>query len=289
MYYGAIEAGGTKFVCAVSDEKLNIIERVSIKTTTPKNTFSEVFDFFDKFSIKSIGVGSFGPIDLNKGSKTYGFITSTPKVGWENFDFLGTLKQRYNIPIAWTTDVNAAGYGEYKLGAAKDSKSSVYITVGTGIGGSAIINGEIVEGYNHPEMGHIIVKKHSDDEFEGICPNHKDCLEGLASGTAIGERMSKKAYELNRDEPMWEMEAYYLAQAIYTYTLILSPEVIILGGGVMKQTHLMGKIEKYLDELLADYIAIPEFENYVTSPELEDDSGIVGCLLLAKEVITNKN
>lgn len=287
MHVGAIEAGGTKFVCAVADNELNIIEKISIKTSTPEKTFSELFNFFDNYSLKSIGVGSFGPIDINKKSNTYGFITNTPKKEWRNFDFVGTLKERYAIPIAWTTDVNAAGYVEYKLGAAKENNSSIYITVGTGIGGGIIINDKIHEGYSHPEMGHVIVKKHPNDDFKGICPNHKDCLEGLASGTAIEKRMSLKAYELSEEDDFWEIEAYYLAQAIYNYTLVVSPEKIILGGGVMKQNHLFSKIKIHLESLVANYIKLPKFEEYITAPKLKDDAGIMGCLLLAEEAYQN--
>ena len=149
---GAIEAGGTKFVCAVSDHDLNILEKVTIPTTTPEETFKEVFQFFDAFELSALGIGSFGPIDVNKESATYGQITSTPKILWRDTDFLGVFKERYNIPIGWNTDVNAAALGEVTLGAAKDKESCVYITVGTGVGGGAVINGEPLTGYGLPEM-----------------------------------------------------------------------------------------------------------------------------------------
>lgn len=281
--YGAIEAGGTKFVCAVSDEKLNIVERVSVKTTVPGETMDLVFKFFDKFELKSIGVGSFGPIDVNKKSKTYGYITNTPKKGWANYDFVGAIKAKYNIPVGWTTDVNAAALGELKKGAAANLDSCLYLTVGTGIGGGAVVNGKLLEGYGHPEMGHILVRKHKDDTYEGNCPFHNTCLEGVAAGPAIEARWGKKAYELADKNEVWEMEAYYIAQGLMTYTLTLSPERIVLGGGVMKQVQLFPLIRKELEKLMANYVSMPNLDEYIVPPALGDNAGITGCLLLAME------
>lgn len=283
MWIGAIEAGGTKFVCAVSDENLQIEKRVTIPTTTPEETMQAVFDFFAPYELKAIGVGSFGPIDVNKSSDTYGYITSTPKVGWENYPFLATLKQVYPIPIAWTTDVNAAAYGELKAGAAKGKHSCLYITVGTGIGGGVISHNQIIQGFGHPELGHILVRRHPKDSYLGHCPYHHDCLEGLAAGPAIEQRFGQKAQDLPKDHLAWEIEAYYLAQAIMSYTLILSPEIIILGGGVMKQTQLYPLIYQQFKELLQDYVTTPELDRYIVACELEDNAGITGCLLLGKE------
>ncbi|KHD36265.1 fructokinase [Clostridium acetobutylicum] len=283
MMYGAIEAGGTKFVCAVSDENLNIIERESIKTTIPEETMTLVFKFFDKFELEAIGIGSFGPIDVNKKSKTYGYITNTPKQGWANYDFVGAVKNRYNIPIGWTTDVNAAALGELKKGAAVNLESCVYLTVGTGIGGGAVVKGKLLEGYGHPEMGHILVRRHEKDTYEGKCPFHKDCLEGMAAGPAIEARWGKKAYDLTDKNEVWEMEAYYIAQGLMTYTLTLSPERIVLGGGVMKQLQLFPLIRKHLEKLMANYVAMPNLEEYIVPPALKDNAGITGCLLLAMD------
>lgn len=279
---GAIEAGGTKFVLAVSDNDLEHVEKLSIPTTTPEETFEKVFEFFDNYTLEAIGVGSFGPIDVNKQSSTYGYITSTPKLAWQDVDFLGKLKARYNVPVAWTTDVNAAAYGELKKGAAVDKESCLYLTVGTGIGGGAVVNGEPLEGYGHPEMGHILVRMHKGDSFEGACPYHGNCLEGLAAGPAIEKRYNKKAQYLTDREDVWEIEAYYLAQALMSYTLTLSPEKIILGGGVMKQTQLFPLIRKEFKRLINEYVATPDLEEYIVSPKLGDDAGITGCLLLAQ-------
>ena len=281
--FGAIEAGGTKFVCAVSDENFTIKERVSIPTTTPEETMTEVFSFFDQYELTAIGIGSFGPIDVNKESDTYGYITSTPKAAWKFYDFLGSVKNRYSVPIGWTTDVNAAALGEIKLGAAKGLKSCVYLTVGTGIGGGAVINGELLEGYGHPEMGHIPVRLHPNETYKGTCPYHGDCLEGIAAGPAIEGRFGKKGHLLADQEEVWEIEAYYLAQALMNYTLILSPERIVLGGGVMKQKQLYPLVRQKFAELINDYVQVPDLEQYIVAPGLEDNAGILGSLLLAAD------
>ncbi|WP_368645028.1 ROK family protein [Alkalibacterium putridalgicola] len=280
---GAIEAGGTKFVLAVSDNTLEHVEKLSIPTTTPEETFDKVFEFFDNYTLEAIGVGSFGPIDVNKNSSTYGYVTSTPKLAWQNVDFLGKLKERYAVPVAWTTDVNAAAYGELKKGAAVGKNSCLYLTVGTGIGGGAVINGEPLEGYGHPEMGHIPVRMHEEDSFKGTCPYHSNCLEGLAAGPAIEQRYNKKAQYLTDRKDVWDIEAYYLAQALMTYTLTLSPEKIILGGGVMKQSQLYPLIRKEFSKLVNGYVATPDLDEYIVSPGLDDNAGVTGCLLLAQK------
>ena len=281
--YGAIEAGGTKFVCAVSNERLEILEKISIPTQSSETTLNQVFQFFDRFSLNSIGIGSFGPIDVNEDSKTYGYITKTPKNGWRFYNLLGAVKEHYKIPVAWTTDVNAAAYGEFNKGSAYENESCLYLTVGTGIGGGAVINGELLEGYGHPEMGHLIIQKHPDDTYEGVCPYHENCLEGLAAGPAIERRYNKKGDELGKESKVWEIEAYYLAQAIVNYTLTLRPEKVILGGGVMKQTQLFPLIRKNFSQLLNDYVEVPNLDKYIVETGLGTASGITGCLLLAKE------
>ncbi|AOA01434.1 ROK family protein [Carnobacterium maltaromaticum] len=286
MMYGAIEAGGTKFVCAISDENFEIKERVSIPTTTPEETLSHVFEFFDQFKLDSIGIGSFGPIDVNKKSATYGYVTTTPKVAWTNFDFLGAVKKRYEIPVGWTTDVNAAALGELKKGAAIGLDSCVYLTVGTGIGGGAVVNGKLLAGYGHPEMGHMLVRLHPDESYGGFCPYHGNCLEGIAAGPAIEGRYGVKGHELADKIEVWQMEAYYLAQALMNYTLILSPERIVLGGGVMKQNQLYTLVREEFKKLMAGYVAVPPLEEYIVAPGLGDNAGVTGCLLLAADELT---
>jgi len=283
MYYGGIEAGGTKFVCAVSDHDFKIIERVSIPTTVPEETLKHVFEFFDNYQLDAIGIGSFGPIDVNPKSVTYGYVTSTPKKGWNNYDFVGAIKGRYDIPVAWTTDVNAAAFGEYRKGSAQNSKSCLYLTVGTGIGGGAIVNGDIIDGFGHPEMGHILVRNHPEDDFEGVCPYHGNCLEGIAAGPAIEQRLNVKGQDIEKSDRYWEIEAYYLAQALVNYTMILRPEVLILGGGVMKQEQLFPLIRTEFKKMMNEYVTTPDLDTYIVAPGLEDNAGITGSLLLAAE------
>jgi fructokinase len=285
MYYGSIEAGGTKFVCAIGDSDFNVIERVSFPTTTPAETLAQVFEFFDKYELAAIGIGSFGPIDVNPSSITYGYVTSTPKPHWSNYNFLGAVKSRYDIPIGWTTDVNAAALGEQGLGAAQGLSSCLYLTVGTGIGGGAVVNNMLLSGHLHPEMGHIIVRPHPEDDFAGVCPFHGNCLEGLAAGPAIEKRFGVKADQLDQDHIAWKFEAHYIAQAIMNYTLILSPEKVILGGGVMNQAHLFPMIRETLKQLMADYVAMPDLEDYVVGPALGNNAATIGCFMLAKNLM----
>ena len=282
--YGAIEAGGTKFVCAVADEELNIVERISIPTELPAETMGKVISFFEKYQLVAMGIASFGPIDINSNSATYGYITNTPKVGWKNYDFLGTLQAKFDIPYAWTTDVNGAAYGELKKGAAKGAASCVYLTVGTGIGGGVVVNGQVLAGYGHPEIGHLIMRRHPEDKFGGKCPFHKDCLEGLASGPAIEQRQGGiKAYVIPQDNQAWKIEAYYLAQACVDLTVTLAPEKIVFGGGVSKQKQLFPLIRDSFKTQLNGYVPTPPLAEYIVPVALGDDAGITGCFLLAQE------
>lgn len=288
MKLGAIEAGGTKFVVAIGDEQGNIIERDSFPTTTPQETVNNIFKFFDGKDISALGLGCFGPIDPDINSSTYGYITTTPKVGWSNYNIVGAIQAHYpNLPIGFDTDVNGAALGEAYFGAAKGLDSALYLTIGTGIGGGAIVEGKLVHGLLHPEMGHMVMQVREDDTYAGKCPYHGTCFEGLAAGPAIEERWGKKGYELPADHPAWDLEAWYIAQALAVYVLTLSPKKIILGGGVMHQEQLFPMIHKYLQERLNGYIQKEEIttdkiKDYVVSPGLKDNAGVCGALALAK-------
>jgi fructokinase len=286
---GGIEAGGTKFVCAVGEENGTIIDRMEIPTTVPGETIPKVISFFQQYPLEAIGIGSFGPIDVNQDSPTYGYITSTPKIAWKNYPFVQTFQDAFDIPVGFNTDVNAAALAEATLGAAKGLDSCLYITVGTGIGAGAIVQGQLLQGLSHPEMGHTYVRRHPSDDYSGRCPYHKDCLEGLAAGPAIEGRWGDKGIHLTEKQEVWELEGYYLAQALMQYILILSPKKIILGGGVMKQERIFPSIYKNLKELMNDYIQLSELstdiENYIVRPRLENNAGIVGSLFLAKQAL----
>ncbi|MBS4195526.1 ROK family protein [Lederbergia citri] len=289
---GAIEAGGTKFVCAVGNEDGTIIERIKIDTLTPEQTMPEVIHFFKKYDVKSLGIGSFGPVDIDKNSPTYGNITSTPKPGWTNYPFLKTMQEALQIPIEFNTDVNVAALGEMLKGAAQGLDSCLYITVGTGVGAGAVVQGNLLQGLSHPEMGHVLVKRHPDDTFEGSCPYHKDCLEGMAAGPAIEKRWGQKGHELQDKQEVWEIEAYYLAQALMQYILTISPKKIIMGGGVMKQAQIFPLVRKQVQELLNGYVPLPQItehiEVYIVPPSLGDDAGITGALMLAKRALETR-
>lgn len=283
MLLGAIEAGGTKFVCAIGDKENKIVERVSFPTTTPEETLARVFSFFDNYEVEAIGIGSFGPIEVNKESDKYGYVLSTPKLAWKDYDFIGAMRQRYNVPMGWSTDVNVAALGESTLGAAKGLTNMMYLTVGTGVGGGAIVNGQILEGIGHPEMGHLLVKPHEKDHYEGFCPYHGNCLEGMTAGPSIDGRLNKPGKDVSPDHEVWDFLAYYLGQAIVAYTVMLRPERIVLGGGVMKVPGLLDKVKTTFETLLGDYVPVPDLDDYLVLPKLEDNAGITGALILANQ------
>lgn len=284
MKIGAIEAGGTKFVCGVGNEKGEISDKVIFQTENPETTLKKVINFFKDKKIEKLGIGSFGPIDLNINSKTYGYIKKTPKLDWINFDTIGYLKKYLQIPIFFDTDVNGAALGEATWGAAKNLKNCLYLTIGTGIGGGALINGNLVHGMLHPEMGHIIIKRHPKDNYKGKCPFHSDCFEGLASGPSLKERWGQEGIEIPENHIAWDIEAFYIAQGLVNFILTFSPEKIILGGGVMKQLHLFPKIRKEVILLLQNYIQTDEIlkniDNYIVPPKLGDNSGLLGAIAL---------
>lgn len=292
MKLGAIEAGGTKFVCGIGYEDGEVIERISIPTTTPEETMRHVVDYFKEKNVDALGVGSFGPIDLDVSSATYGYITSTPKEHWNQYDLVGELKKHFQVPIGFDTDVNAAALGESLWGAAKGLDSCLYMTVGTGIGVGAVSEGKLVHGMLHPEMGHILVRRHVEDHFAGSCPFHGDCLEGMASGPAIEARWGKKGVELASDLEVWELEAYYLAQALMNYILVLSPKRIVIGGGVMKQEHLFPLVRNVVVQLLKGYIqhenVLNRIDKYIVPPGLGDNAGLCGALALARQAYAIK-
>jgi|MDTC01.1.fsa_nt_gb fructokinase len=291
--FGAIEAGGTKFVCCVGTGPESPLETVTIPTTTPEATLGAVTDFFhaqeaSHGKITGLGIASFGPIDCRPDSPTFGFITSTPKSGWPQTDFVGTLKQAFPVPIGFNTDVNAAALAESRWGAAKNLGSCLYITVGTGIGGGFVFQGKMLTGLMHPEMGHVRVVKHPYDDFKGTCPYHGSaCLEGMASGPAIRERWGQPADTLKPSHQAWEFQTHYLSQAIVDWLLVLSPECVVLGGGVMQQKHLFPWIRREVARVLNGYLQVPAIldrsESLICEPGLGTQSGILGALALAIE------
>ncbi|GAK30154.1 fructokinase [Weissella oryzae SG25] len=273
MLIGSVEAGGTKFICAVGNEDYRVLDKVSIPTTNSEETLEKVIDYFKQFDLDAIGIASFGPIEIRKNSKKYGFITNTPKPGWKDVDFVGTLKKHFDVPITWTTDVNGSAYGEYVMSTLANEKTNslVYYTIGTGVGAGAVVNGDFVGSLGHPEMGHVFVKRHPDDlNFKGICPFHDDCLEGLVAGPTFEARLGKKGADVTLDDHVWDIMAWYIAQAAMQTTLIIRPDKIVFGGGVINDT-LMSKIRNQFKKMMNGYIDIPNLNQYLTRPLIKDN------------------
>ncbi len=287
---GAIEAGGTKFVCAVGTGPRDLCARVEFPTTSPQETISQVIRFFAEQAkrepLSAVGIASFGPIDVNPASPHWGHITSTPKPGWQNVDLAGPIGHALNLPVAFDTDVNVAALGEREWGAAQGLDTFVYLTVGTGIGGGGMLEGRLMHGALHPEMGHMrIPHDWQADPFLGACPFHGDCWEGLAAGPAIEARWRVRGQHLPSGHQAWELEAHYLALGVTNLVCTLSPQRIILGGGVMRQASLFPLIRRKTLELLNSYIQVPAItervEEYVVPPRLGENAGVLGAMALA--------
>ncbi|MFI3603683.1 ROK family protein [Vagococcus fluvialis] len=280
--YGSIEGGGTKFVCAIGNEQLEIMEKAVFKTTTPEETLKKVVQFFEENPVSAIGMGMFGPLEQRIGHEKYGYITSTPKQGWANIDVVSQLKEVLNVPIYFTTDVNSSAYGEFI--SRGNVPGLVYYTIGTGIGAGIVLNGEIIGVTGHPEMGHVSVKRRLDDaDFEGVCPYHKDCLEGLASGPTLQARLGILGERVALDHPIFELIGYYIAQACVQATLTLRPNVIVLGGGVMS-SNLLEIVKKEFKKTLNNYIEIENIDTYLSLPTVvENGSATIGNFALAKK------
>lgn len=296
--YGGIEAGGTKFVCVVARGPGQVIDEIRFMTTMPEETLGKAIQFFQPFvasgQVSAIGVGAFGPLDSNPQSPTYGFVTATPKPGWSNTNVLGTLRHALKINIAFDMDVNTAALGEYLWGASKGCDPSLYLTIGTGIGGGYIVNGRPLIGLLSLEMGHVLIPHSRElDPFLGNCPFHGDCFEGLASGPAIEKRLGLTGALIPEDDAFWDIEADYIASALMNYILTLSPKKIILGGGVMQRKFLFEKVRSRVCELLNGYVAskeiLEEIENYIVAPGLGNQSGSLGAIALAMQMDANND
>ena len=289
IYYGALEAGGTKMVCAIGDENGNILERVSIPTRTPEETMPEMIAFFRKYPIAALGIGSFGPVDLDKASPTYGYITTTPKPNWAFYPLRDEFRKALGIPVGFDTDVNVAALGEATWGCAQGLENSIYVTIGTGVGVGVIANGKPYHGMIHPEGGHILLQRHPDDPMQGsACPYHNSCMEGLASGPALEKRWGIKGQELTDRKEVWELEAWYIGQAVTSYIMLLSPQRVILGGGVMHQPGLLEMVRGEVKQQINGYIrgkGMDDLDNYIVGVSLNDNQGAMGAIRLAMEAL----
>jgi len=296
--FGGIEAGGTKFICAVGNGPNALTAKARIHTTTPTETLSQVADFFRQHHtsqkpIESIGIGSFGPVGVNPKSPKFGWFLNTPKPSWQQIDFVGFVQRELGIHcIGFDTDVNAAALGEHRWGNAQGLDNFIYLTVGTGVGGGGMIGGQLIHGLLHPEMGHILIPQDKNaDPFEGACPFHKNCLEGLASGFAMEKRWGKKADTLPPNHPAWKLEAHYLALGLVNYILTLSPERIIVGGGIMEQKQLLPMVRQQVQSLLNGYMDVKaiaqNIDSYIVSPKLGEKAGFSGAFALAEQALAD--
>ena len=283
MIYGGVEAGGTKWVCGIGSGPHDLHAVTTFPTTTPAETLARTADFFARNGgVSAVGVGSFGPIDLRAGR-----VTTTPKRGWANTDIVSVLHDALGVPVAFDTDVNAAALGEGRWGAAVGLDTFCYFTVGTGIGGGVMAGGRLVHGLIHPEVGHMLIPHdRARDPFAGSCPFHGDCFEGLAAGSAIERRWGKPGEELGDRSDVWELEAEYLALGVVNVICVMSPQRVILGGGVMKQPSLLPLVRARTRELLAGYVVAPGLsaglEEYIVGPALGDRAGVLGAIELAR-------
>lgn len=292
---GGIEAGGTKFVCAVGTGPEDVRAELRFSTTEPEETIGRAVAFFreqqeKEGALDAVGIASFGPVDPDPGSDTFGFVTSTPKPGWQQVDFAGAIQRALDVPVGFDTDVNGAALGEWRWGAAQGLETFIYLTVGTGVGGGGMVNGELMHGLIHPEMGHIRLPHDWEaDPYEGRCPFHGDCLEGMAAGPAIEERWGQPAETLPAEHEAWTLEAEYLAYALVNFIVTLSPQRLILGGGVMEQPQLMPLVRQRVEELLHAYVRHPmileRIEEYIVPPGLGSRAGVLGAIALGQRAV----
>lgn len=289
--WGGIEAGGTKFICAVGTGPDDVRAQIELPTITPQETLDRCIAFFRGQThlerLTGVGIASFGPVDPDPSSPLFGYITTTPKAGWGHTDVAGRIRQALAVPVGFDTDVNGAALGEWTWGAARGLHAFVYLTIGTGIGGGGMINGALMHGLIHPEMGHIrITHDLVHDPFAGCCPYHGDCLEGLASGPAIEQRWGRRGESLPADHAAWALEAHYLALGLVNIICVLSPQRIIMGGGLMKQDGLLPLVRREVLSLLNGYVQAPQvlarIDEYIVPPALGSRAGVLGALALAQ-------
>jgi fructokinase len=290
---GAVEGGGTKFVCMLGTSPTDIVDQLTFPTGDPEETISTVIEFFRRpragFALAALGIATFGPIELNPASRNYGGTVATTKPGWSFIQIVRPIARRLNVPVGWDTDVNGAVMGEVRWGAGVGFDPVVYLTIGTGIGGGVYVNGATVHGLQHPELGHIPMPPIAGDDFPGICIFHGRCVEGLASGPAIAARAGRPVIELPAEDPIWDITARYLGYCLMTVVVTLSPRRIILGGGVMRQSHLLPKVHRALQDVLNDYVHLPELldriDDYVVPAALGQEAGLYGALVLAERAL----
>jgi fructokinase len=284
--YAGVELGGTKCIAILAHSPHAILARETVPTTSPDETLGRIEQLVSGWrcdhGLAALGIGSFGPLDLDPRSPGYGRITSTPKPGWRGTDVLGRLQNAAGVPTAFDTDVNAAALAEMRWGAGHGLDDFAYITVGTGVGVGLIVNGKPTRGFGHCELGHIRVARLPGDGFAGSCPFHGDCVEGLAAGPSLKARAGERVQHVGPDDPVWQSVAWAIAQLCHAIVCAAAPRAIAIGGGVVEnQPHLLERIERMLVESLNGYIQLPAGENYVRAPALGANAGPLGAIALA--------
>jgi fructokinase len=291
--FGAIEGGGTKFVAMIGTGPDDIVDEITVPTGEPSETLGSLIEFFLEpradVALAAVGVSTFGPIDLRPGSPNFGSTMATTKPRWSNVRIVAPLARRLGVPIGFDTDVNGAVLGEARWGAAQGFDPALYLTVGTGVGGGAIVNGKTIHGLLHPELGHIPMPRLPGDDYPGYCTFHGRCLEGLVCGPALADRAGRPLAELSETDPIWDLAARYLAYGLSAFVVTLSPQRIVLGGGVMHQAHLLPRIRRALLEVLNGYVQVPVLttgvDEYVVLSPLDHRAGLYGALVLAERAL----
>jgi fructokinase len=295
--YGGVEAGGTKFVCVIGTGPEEIVATTRVEVTRPRETIGAATDFFRRAidtgtPLDAIGIGSFGPVELRRGHPRYGSITTTPKAGWSDTPLVDPFTVEFGVPVGFDTDVNAAALAEGRWGAGRGLTSFVYLTLGTGIGGGAVVDGRIVHGLGHAEMGHLAVPRHPSDTFDGVCPFHGDCLEGMASGPAIAARFGRRGEHLQGAErtAAAQLVGFYVGAGIRSMIYVLAPERIVIGGGLSALPGVIGAARAELDRQLGRYPGLPEHQDthFVSAALLGGQAGPMGSLILAEQALVGK-
>lgn len=288
--YGGVETGGTWCVCALGSGPGQLESVEQFQTTAPDETIAQIVEFFaSRPRPTAIGIGSFGPVDVDPTSQRWGSVTTTPKPGWQNVSIAGIVRDALGVPVAFDHDVAVAALGEHRWGAGRGVSALSYVTVGTGIGTGLLIDGRPWHGLLHPEVGHIrIPHDRARDPFPGTCPSHGDCWEGLACGPAIEARWGTRGVELDDDHPAWELESEYVAAGILSIVAVFSPQRVILGGGVMDRSGLLERVRDKLRGLVDGYLATPllgeEIDRFLVAPGLGDHAGVLGAIALAQTI-----
>lgn len=281
-----VELGGTKCICTLASGPDDIIYQTTIPTTDPVETLGAIRQVLRRWwgdrGFRALGIASFGPICLDPAAPLYGHILDTNKPHWSAADVVGTLSGEFPVACGVDTDVNAAALAEMAWGSGRGLSDFSYVTVGTGVGVGLIVNGMATRGLLHGELGHMVIPRSPGDDFPSICRFHDCCVEGLASGSAIKARLGvERITNVAPDHPVWDIVVDALAALCHNMVCTTGPQRIAFGGGVMnRQPHLLARIETRLEQSLAGYMHLSSERPYIVAPELGDQAGPLGSIIL---------